>query len=176
MKKLIYSIILFLTGGVVIVTLLEFSSSYVASENINVLAPVKTKKSIIIHATPQKVWEIMSQVPRWDVWQKDIKNPKMEGTFQKGSYFTWESGGLNIKSTVHCAIPYEKIGWSGPAFGSFAIHNWSFKVLPDGSTKVNVEESMEGWLVQLLSSKFQTGLDVSLDKWLAALKVTAENK
>jgi len=174
MKKLIYSIILFLVAGVLTVTALEFSSSYVISEHINVLAPVKTKKSIIIQASPQKVWEIMSDVSRWATWQKDITNPKIKGPFQKGNSFTWETGGLNIKSTIHQAAPYKKIGWSGPAFGSFAIHNWSFTALPGGFTQVNVEESMEGWLVKLLQGKFQTTLDISLDKWLAALKLAAE--
>ena len=91
-----------------------------------------------------------------------------------GSSFTWESGGLHIRSTIHQAIPYKKIGWSGPAFGSFAIHNWTFIALPGGTTRVGVEESMEGWLVTAIPGKFQTVLDASLDKWLMALKTVAE--
>jgi hypothetical protein len=66
-----------------------------------------------------------------------------------------------------------KIGWSGKAFGSFAIHNWMFTPQGNG-TLVTVEESMEGWLVWLLKGTFQTGLDNSLTSWLAALKTEAE--
>jgi hypothetical protein len=33
---------------------------------------------------------------------------------------------------------------------------------------------MQGWLVSLITHKLQTGLNSSLDKWLMALRVTAE--
>ncbi len=174
MKKLIYfiGIPVLLIG--LLITALEIFSVYTPSVNIHNNAPVKTKKSIIIYASPEKVWAIMSKVNEWATWQSDIKKPKLESTFAAGNSFTWESGGLNIRSTLHLAIPSKKIGWSGPAFGSFAIHNWTFISLPNGATRVEVEESMEGWLVKILTHKFQTGLEASLDKWLLALKVTAE--
>jgi len=174
MKKVIYfvGIPVILIG--LLITSLETSSVYTPSVSIRKDAPVKTKKSIVINARPEKVWAIMSKVNEWATWQSDIKNPKLESTFAAGNSFTWETGGLNIRSTLHLAIPSKKIGWSGPAFGSFAIHNWTFISLPNGATRVEVEESMEGWLVKILTHKFQTGLETSLDKWLLALKVTAE--
>lgn len=65
------------------------------------------------------------------------------------------------------------IGWYGPALGAFAIHNWHFKER-NGKTTVYVEESMEGWLVQLLKNKFQTSLDTSIAHWLNYLKIESE--
>ncbi|SEW32495.1 SRPBCC family protein [Chitinophaga arvensicola] len=175
MKKLLYSFIALILVAGLTVAGLELFSRYTPSTHIHLEAPVQTRKSIIIHASPEKVWTIMSGVNQWATWQQDIKHPKLTGNFEAGNSFTWESGGLNIRSTIHTAIPFSAIGWSGPAFGAFAIHNWHFTGLPDGSTRVDVEESMEGWLVTLLSHKFQEGLDTSLDKWLAALKTQAEH-
>jgi len=174
MKKLLYFIGIPMLVIALVITALEMFSVYTPSVYIHTDAPVKTKKSIIINARPEKVWALMSQVNEWATWQSDIKNPKLESTFAAGNSFTWESGGLHIRSTLHRTIPSKKIGWSGPAFGSFAIHNWTFIRLPNGATRVEVEESMEGWLVKLLAHKFQTGLETSLDKWMLALKVTAE--
>jgi hypothetical protein len=174
MKKLIYFIAIPVLLIALLITALEMFSVYTPSVNIHYDAPVITKKSIIINARPEKAWAIMSKVNEWATWQSDIKNPKLESTFAPGNSFTWETGGLNIRSTLHQAIPAKKIGWSGPAFGSFAIHNWTFIGLPNGATRVEVEESMEGWLVKIMTHKFQAGLETSLDKWLLALKVTAE--
>ena len=115
----------------------------------------------------------MSDVNHWSAWNKDIQDPVMTLPFQKGNSFDWKSGGLTIHSTLHTAIPYRKIGWSGPAFGAFAIHNWT--LIPNGNdTKVIVDESMEGWLVSLLANKFQSHLELSLQGWLRDLKAQAE--
>ncbi|MBB6498738.1 SRPBCC family protein [Pedobacter cryoconitis] len=176
MKKLIYSIIVFVVSIGLLVGGLELFSSYKPSISIHLDAPVQTKKSIVIHADQKKVWTILADVNHWAEWQSDIKNPELKGAFRPGHSFTWKSGGLNIRSDIQIATPLTKIGWCGPALGAFAVHIWTFTTLIDGSTRVDVEESMEGWLVSVLSHQFQTGLDTSLDKWLGALKATAEKQ
>lgn len=115
----------------------------------------------------------MSEVNQWAAWHPDMQQPVLNGLFQKGNSFNWKTGGLTIHSTIHTAIPYNKIGWSGTALGAFAIHNWTFTPI-NGGTAVTVDESMEGWLVQLMRKKFQTGLEQSLHTWLHNLKTEAE--
>jgi len=154
---------------------LEAFTSYTVSESINKKAPVKTYQEIIINASAQKVYHIMSDIDHWEDWHSDVKDTKLNGVFKKGSTFDWKSGGLTIHSTLHTVQPEHKIGWSGKAFGAFAIHNWSF-IEHDGKTTVKVEESMEGWLVSLLSNTFQKGLENSLQIWLKNLKVQAEKR
>ena len=117
----------------------------------------------------------MSRIDQWSDWHKDVESPKLTGLFQQGSSFDWKSGGLTIHSTLHTVIPNSKIGWSGKAFGAFAIHNWTFNK-KNGYTEVHVEESMEGWLVAMLREKFQSGLEKSLDRWLLNLKREAEKQ
>ena len=175
MKMLVYSLILIVGTLAVTIALLEVFSSYKVSESINKEAPVKTYQEITIDAPPQKVYQIMSDIDHWSEWHGDVRDPKLNGPFQKGSSFDWKSGGLTIHSTLHTGLPGHKIGWSGKAFGAFAIHNWTFTE-HNGKTIVSVEESMEGWLVSLLKGTFQKGLESSLQIWLKNLKTQSEKK
>ncbi|KFF28844.1 hypothetical protein IQ37_09220 [Chryseobacterium piperi] len=175
MKKILLSIITVIIIIVLFtVGILELTSSYKTSENINRNVPVQTRQQITIHASPEKLYHIMSDVNHWSVWHKDVQDPIMKEPFKKGNSFDWKSGGLTVHSTLHTAIPPYKIGWSGPAFGAFAIHNWTFVPEKNGYTQLIVEESMEGWLVSLLHKKFQTVLEQSLQVWLRNLKTEAE--
>lgn len=175
MKIVVYSVLLIIALLTTAITCLEVFTSYTVSESINKEAPVKTYRQITINAPAQKVYGIMSDINHWEEWHTDVKDPKLNGPFRKGSSFDWKSGGLTIHSTLHTVLPNRKIGWSGKAFGAFAIHNWSF-VEQNGKTTVKVEESMEGWLVSLMSKTFQKGLEDSLQVWLQNLKLKAEEK
>ena len=152
---------------------LEYFSSYKVSETIHTDAPVITKKSIIINAPIEKIWEIFSDVDQWDTWQKEIVTPKINGVFKAGTSFDWKSNGLTITSTLQTVETNKRVVWSGPALGAFAIHTWNFTE-KDGQTIISVEESMEGWLVKLLKGKFQSSLDTSIENWLIYLKTESE--
>lgn len=170
---IIYSLLILIGFLALTIICLEAFSSYTASESIHNEAPVKTYQEITIDAPSQKIYQIMSDINHWAEWHQDVKESRLNGPFKKGSSFDWKSGGLTIHSTLHTTIPDQKIGWSGKAFGAFAIHNWSF-IEHDGKTIVKVEESMEGWLVYLMQNTFQKGLENSLQVWLRNLKLEAE--
>jgi hypothetical protein len=174
-KKIIYIAVITTVAIALLVAGLEVFSTYPTQAiTYNTKAPVQSIKTTIIHATPEKVWTIMSEVNKWEAWESDNKSPLLKGDFKAGNSFTWKSNGLSIRSDIKVAEPYSTIAWSGPAFGAFAIHTWTFTLLPGGYTRVDVRESMEGWLVKLFKHKVQTALDTSLDKWLASLKREAE--
>ena len=141
---------------------------------INENAPVKAKQSIQIEATPQKVWEILSDINNWKKWNSDIKYAKINGELKEGTTFDWNSGGNKIKSTLHTVTPLKEIGWSGKAFGAFAIHNFKLTEV-NGKTEVIIEESMEGFLMRFFRGYMQNTLEGSINKWLTQLKETAEN-
>ncbi|MDN3657466.1 SRPBCC family protein [Ferruginibacter paludis] len=175
-KKLKIILIPFLSviiGMAIIVFALEYFSKYKVSKTIHVNASVITKKSIVINVPTEKVWKIFSDVDSWNTWQKEIVNPAINGAFKAGASFNWKSNGLAITSKLQTVEVNKMVGWSGPAFGSFAIHTWYFTE-QNGKTTVRVEESMEGWLVKLLKNKFQTGLDTSIEHWLNYLKIESE--
>jgi len=174
-KKIVYIGVIIVIAMALMVAGLEIFSSYPTQAIVyNTKAPVQSIKTITIHANPEKVWTVLSEVNKWETWESDNKNPVLKGEFIAGNSFTWQSNGLSIRSHIKVAERYSKIVWSGPAFGAFAVHTWTFTPLPNGYTRVDVRESMEGWLVTLFKNKFQEGLDSSLDKWQACLKKQAE--
>jgi hypothetical protein len=81
--------------------------------------------------------------------------------------------GASNKIPLFYRCNYKLNGWSGPAFGYFAIHTWHFENT-NGQTTFRAEEGMEGWLVSLLKSRFQSGLDESIVHWLNYLKTQSE--
>jgi len=173
--KIIYVAVVIVIAVITIIVGLEVFSSYPNQAIVyNTNAPVQSIKTITIHADTKKVYQILIDVNKWESWESDLKSPLMKGDFKPGNSFTWKSNGLSIRSNIKVADPYSKIVWSGPALGIFAIHTWTFTPLAGGFTRVDVKESFQGWLVNLMTHKLQIGLDASLDKWLLSLKLTAE--
>lgn len=140
---------------------------------INENAPVKVRESIQVQATPEKVWEIISDINNWDKWNSDIKYAKLNGELKAGTTFNWNNGGNKIKSTLHTVTPFKEIGWSGKAFGSFAIHNFTLSNV-NGKTELLIEESMEGLLMRLFRGFMQNTLEDGINKWLTQIKEVVE--
>ncbi|GAB3636227.1 hypothetical protein GCM10027422_18170 [Hymenobacter arcticus] len=171
-KKLAYGT-LALGAMVAAIVIIDKKQVYPAETHPNPNAPAKTDQLIRINASPDKVWQLLSRIDDWAVWNSDITAPHLNGALQPGTSFDWKTGGLTIHSTLHTVEPNAALGWSGKAFGAFAIHNWT--LIPHESyTEVRVEESMEGWLVRLLKPIFQPSLDKSIAEWLTSLKQAAE--
>lgn len=174
-RKTVFGLLLLGVGTVAAaVVVLEKTSSYAPSSQVNPRAPAQTRQVIEIAAPPEKVWQLLSHISQWSSWQPDIQKPRLNGPLRAGTSFDWQSGGLRIHSTLHTVEPATRLGWSGAAFGSFAVHNWTLNSLPNGHTQVWVDEGMEGWLVRLLRPVFQRGLDSSIAQWLQRLKQAAE--
>jgi uncharacterized membrane protein len=174
MKNFIKLLLVILILSVIAVTLLELTSTYTPSTNIHQNAPVKIQQSVTINAPIEKVYAIFTNVDEWPKWQKDITAAKLNGTLHPGSTIDWKTGGLSIHSTLHTVLPNKCIGWSGKAFGAFAIHTWRFEQHGDVTT-ITVNESMEGWLVKLFKGYFQEHLGPATQNWLQYLKNEAEN-
>ena len=140
---------------------------------INQEAPVVQTNEIVINAKPEKVWQILTNIQNWDKWNERIKKPKVQDNLQVGSSFTWKTNGSNIKSKIHSFTSNRILGWQGKAFGASAIHNWYLEPTEYG-TKVRVEESMEGWVINLMKKKMNEKLAEDMLYWLEQLKKECE--
>ncbi|MEI2696079.1 MAG: SRPBCC family protein [Saprospiraceae bacterium] len=140
---------------------------------INNNAPVKCSKTISINASPEKVWNTLTNIDQWSTWQTDITKPKISGALLPGTSFVWTSGGATIQSTLQSVDPFNRLGWTGKTFGIFAIHNWTLTEA-NNQTQVAVDESMEGLLATLFKKAFNKSLDKSLQTWLDLLKKECE--
>jgi len=144
-------------------------------KSINNNAPVKCSKTILINAKPERVWALLTNIDQWVNWQTDITKSKLNGEFKPNTSFEWKSGGLKINSTIQDINEQKLLSWTGKTLGIYAIHNWRF-VEENGQTKVEVEESMEGFLAALFKSMFVKQLETGMQNWLDLLKKESEKK
>ena len=168
------SLLLGAAAGTVLV--LEATRRRTPTSQLNPVAPVRNKHTIRIEAPAERVWQVLSQINQWTTWQPDLAYAHLPGPVQNGTRFDWSASGYHaIHSTLHTVEPGVAFGWSASAFGSFAVHNWQFTSY-EGYTEVTSEETMEGWLVRLLQPLMQPTLDQANARWLAYLKVAAEQR
>jgi len=90
-----------------------------------------------------------------------------------GFLFDQKTNRSKIKSKVHTLVSNEVLGWTGKAFGASAIHNWYLERIENG-TRIRVEESMEGWIINLMKKKMNEKLADDMKYWLEQLKIESE--
>lgn len=161
----------------VLLILLSIKTSTTAQNQVvmtvNKEAPVFQTREVYINASPERVWEVLTYVEDWEVWNDRIKKPALQEELKLGSAFTWRTNGSKIKSVIHTFKINRALGWSGKTFGAKAVHNWFFEPAPSG-TIVMVEESMEGWIMKLMKNKMNRKLGDDMQYWLEQLKVESE--
>lgn len=138
---------------------------------VNKNAPAYNETQILIHSPAAHVYKILSAINDWPKWQSNISKAQLKGQLATGSKFVWKSGGLRIKSKIHTADAPTKLGWTGKMLWIRATHNWV--LIPDGrSTRVIVQESLEGFFAGMLHKTLIDGMD----KNLFELKLEAEKR
>ncbi len=141
---------------------------------INTNAPALASHQILIKASLEKVWRLLSDINQWSTWQPDISSAVLEGTLAPGNHFKWKSSGTPVVSEIQDVEPQHRLSWTGKAMGASAKHLWILEPQADG-VLVKTAESFEGWVVVLLKGMMQKTLDTSLQAWLMQLKKTAES-
>lgn len=140
---------------------------------INPNAPVVCRKTILINASVEAVWSVLTDIDHWPEWQAEIPTAKANGPLAAGTPFKWKTGGLKIRSVLHTVEPPRYFGWKGTSVGTYAVHNWILSE-KDGQTEVEVEESMDGIPVRLFRKSFQKSLESGMQTWLELLKKRCE--
>ena len=143
--------------------------------HINKNAPVVQTNEILIQATPERVWAVLTDIDQWPVWNPKISRAVLRGQPAVGAGFSWKINGAGIRSTLHTVDTHRAFGWSGVTFGGSAIHNWYLESR-NGGTLVRVEESTEGWLIGLFKKKMNRDLAADMAFWLERLKGLSEGQ
>jgi len=142
-------------------------------KSINKNTAVKCSKTIIINAKPEKVWNVLTNIDKWNTWLTTVSKSKLNGELKPGTTFDWKTGGTKIHSKLHTVEAFSKLGWTGKVYGINAIHNWTFKQT-NGSTEITVFESMDGFLARLFKKAFNKTLESDMSKSLDLLKKACE--
>ena len=138
-------------------------------------APVITDGGVTIHASPQRVWSVLTNIPAWPTWKRDVPSAMRldSGPLRVGSRFRWENGGLHITSTVRAVDSEQCVLWDGPADGIQGIHLWTLTPVA-GGTLVHTEESWSGDRVGSDPAAAKSMLAAGLAAGTADLRAAAE--
>lgn len=141
--------------------------------SINKSALVIARKEVLINAPIEQVWNKLTSIKDWSKWQSSISSTLIDSLPNKGIPFTWISDGISFQSIIHTNNKLESFGWTGTTWGVQAIHNWYF-IGEGNKTKVTVEESLQGLLVDILTDYFQNNLNTGMQISLNELKTSCE--
>ncbi len=143
--------------------------------DIDLNAPVITRKEIMIAAPLAVIWNLHTDISGWSRWNKDITNSSLNAPLAVGTTFHWMTAGMNIASTIDELIPQRMIGWSGLVKDIMGVHVWRFEPV-ESRVRVQTAESWNGESVRQQTDSLQAALDKSLESWLESLKKEAESR
>lgn len=135
-------------------------------------APVKASSSIVIDASPERVWNILVNAAEWPRWLHGVSHVSIGGALNNDVSFEWNAGGTAIRSRVVLFAPDRTVAWTGRASVAKAVHVLTLSALDPGHTRVQSMESMDGPLLSWFYSS--SDLQTSEDQMLKNLKAAAE--
>jgi uncharacterized protein YndB with AHSA1/START domain len=143
--------------------------------DINRTAPVIAFAQTRIAASPQAVWNVLTDFEGWPAWKADVRSMSLRGAVTRGSTFEWKAGLGTIKSRLEEVKAPHRIAWTGRTLGIRAIDAFRLEE-GEGGTLVSEEESWDGLPTRLFRSRLRRTLQSSIENGLASLKAEAERR
>jgi len=139
------------------------------------MAKKEIKTSIVIAATADKVWSILTNFPSYKNWNPFITSIK--GNVQLGNIIEINAGGMKFKPTVLSYKEGKELSWLGSLFfkGLFdGAHLFKIEDNQDGTVTFKHEEKFNGILVGLFAKKLDTDTKQGFIQMNLELKKLAE--
>ena len=73
--------------------------------------------SLQIAATPEVVWDVISDLAAWPTWNRGVRSVTLDGPLQPGTGFRWKAGSSTLVSTLRVVDAPREIGWTGKTMG-----------------------------------------------------------
>ena len=139
-------------------------------------APVYETGDIDVDASPEAVWDTLTDLDSWPRWSPGVTSVVTRGPFAVGTRFEWKAGPGRIRSEVVAADRPHGAAWRGRTFGIAAVHVWTMESRGPAATRVHSAESWAGPLPRLLPAAMRKMVRRALDEGLAALKAESERR
>ncbi len=141
-------------------------------------AAVVAEGTIEVEAPVELVWETLTELNRWPVWNRDVKKVTFVGPLAAGSEFKWKVTAGTITSRLTLVEQPSRIAWSGrlSPLGVEAVDSWQIEARSGGETLVRQRESWDGRMVRLLKGPSKSMLQRSINSGLRALKAECERR
>ena len=135
---------------------------------INREAPVQARAELLIDASPEQAWALLSNIGQWSRWRPGINRIAVNGSIEPGTEFSWRDGRVPITSRLVVVEPERRIVWTGRSLGMDAVHVWEFEARDDGLL-VRTEESLDGTLARWFQGRMEQMLESKLTEALRLL-------
>ena len=145
---------------------------YACRQRIDTAAPIRASHEIVIEASAQRVWQVLSQPMGWSAVDAGISGVRLDGPVREGTGFTWRNGRTRLASTFAVVDEARELTWTGAARGAKAVHRHVLTPTAHGTTRLFTEESMAGRGLILFFSSAK--LHAALEKWLSAIAAAAQ--
>jgi len=142
---------------------------------IDQAAAVTSEKQTEIDASPEVVWDVLTAVEQWPMWNPEVKSIEIDGDFAEGATFRWRAGGTRLVSQVSQADRGRVAAWTGRTMGISAVHVYRFERRGE-RTLVTTEESFDGLVARVLRRPLKKTLDAALEDGLEHLKKESERR
>ncbi|HET6515240.1 MAG TPA: SRPBCC family protein [Thermodesulfovibrionales bacterium] len=103
------------------------------------------EESIVIHATPKRVWETFADLTCWNHWNTVLKNvsPKRTEILSEGGKVKFCIYPFNFpvyfEPNIESVVPGRRIVWSSGKFGISARHEFLFQEAKEGVIVISKE-------------------------------------
>jgi hypothetical protein len=139
------------------------------------------RAEIDIHATPERVWQVLTDLPAYPGWNPFIT--RAEGEVRQGGRLTLRMqpvGGraMTFRPTVLEATEGRRLRWLGRLLvaGLFdGEHSFTIRPLGDGQVRLVQQEDFRGLLVPLLARSLDRRTLPGFERMNQALKRRAEH-
>ena len=138
---------------------------------INENANIRDQHSIIINASIEKVWKILTDFNEWPSWNSEISKVALSGTVQEGTTFSWTLNGNKHTAQIQLCKEPSELAWSGKSKWIKGIHAWQLES-DENQTIVTLSTSLQGAFIFFVNSHQKVYNE--LLQWLEKLKAKAE--
>lgn len=137
-------------------------------------APLHARQSVTIAAPRERVYALLTDFAGWPSWQPNVSGVMPPLAVEPGARFTWKNGSSEISSQLAAVTPDELVAWTGSVSTAKAVHVWRLSSPMPETTQVDVEETMDGFLLTWFYG--QKDLDADMTRSLTQLKQAAESR
>lgn len=141
------------------------------------MAKKQIKTSIIINATPQRVWSILTDFEKYPNWNPFLTS--LEGDVKVGNTIKVNAGGMNFKPTVLAFEPNKELRWLGKLLFSGVFdgeHIFIIEDNGDGTVTFRQDENFNGFLVGPFANKLDNDTKPGFEAMNQKLKELAEQE
>ncbi len=134
---------------------------------------VAVEREVWIQADSARVWEVLTDVPRWSRLHRGIAFARLQGELAAGTKLHWRVDGMNVTSTLSEVDPERVLAWKGKCLGARIHYRWDLEPTASG-TRVRAVEAVDGVMIRILRGTVRKTVERSLDEWVQGLKRSAE--